>query len=549
MKGEFKAFSGRVAGIDCGRQRRRSRIHRGALEIGVVVFENRCAPVEPVLQHRAFQADLVVPDDLLFELDRHVTPADERDEQGVRPAAPRGAGEGADVGADLVTGDRAGHPRIVVARRLDQTVGRGEERVGEIGGTGGKSGRRESVDDLIARGDVFERGAEAGRKLETVGDVVGAIDEDVVSLGRAGLGVFLAIVGTERSTGDRADRQAGVRRAIRIEHGHARAAKEKRGQLTLVGVKRHARRALFVEVAEACETTKAAAGVVADAEFLAELFTEIILGELQDVKPGAIGVESLEGVEIAITGDAGQREGVVEIMRHDRSQADDGAVDAELRAPVQLGGLEGPGVAAARCEGAALECGAGRLVALVVDDEVCGGRRAGLPPEAGADAEGVLTVEIRTVGNIFDRALAVDVGKRDAGKKLVRGEHRVVGAGGFDLAEIAKARGELTQGAVLRFVLDDRNGADLGAASKQSALRALQHLDPFEVEELNHAAAGTADRDAILENGNAGFLAGIAAVGGDTADIDARIVGRLLLDKKAGHVGGEVIERADAEAI
>ena len=77
LKAEFEAFPGRVAGIDGCRQRRRSGIYSGALEVGVVVMEDRSAPVEAVLEQRAFQADLIVPDDFLFEFDGHVAPADE----------------------------------------------------------------------------------------------------------------------------------------------------------------------------------------------------------------------------------------------------------------------------------------------------------------------------------------------------------------------------------------------------------------------------------------------------------------------------------------
>jgi hypothetical protein len=187
------------------------------------------------------------------------------------------------------------------------------------------------------------------------------------------------------------------------------------------------------------------------------------------------------------------------------------------------------------------------VVGLVVEDQV-GVEPVGRgPAERQAGRAGVGRAQVAAAQHVRDRAVTLLVAAGETYGEGVAERH--VGHALEQAVAVVAQLGAHAPVQRLRvgLVLDDVDRADHRAAPEQGRLRALGHLDALVVEQLDIRAARLGDRHAVLEHRDARLDRGLAAVGGDAAHHEARVVGRLVLDLEAGHEGRQLVEVLHAQ--
>ena len=76
-----------------------------------------------------------------------------------------------------------------------------------------------------------------------------------------------------------------------------------------------------------------------------------------------------------------------------------------------------------------------------------------------------------------------------------------------------------------------------------------RHVKPWSVKSRSMRASRPGDRNAVLVDRDTRFEECIAAIAGNAADVDRRIVRRLILDLQAWREAGEVLELLHAELL
>ena len=295
---------------------------------------------------------------------------------------------------------------------------------------------------------------------------------------------------------------------------------------------------------------------------MAELLAFGDLGEFEEGRGRAVGIEHFGAVELAVAIDRGEGPVVGKRPFGSKVEIVDFAVEAELviaqrrtregRA-AQIGVFKsvvaatrrtGEGREAARNEGrtaiALLVVGADQV------DRQIGCRRV---PQRGAHAELVLRVEflILACGKVFDIAVARAPFEGDAPGQHVR--TGIEEAAEQRLVEIAVTTGDLAREAFARTRGHEADRADRRSGAEQRRLRALDHFDALEVVDRLVRTARSRDIDPVVIERDARPLLRGTRIRGDPADNDAGIVGALLLDVEPGHVARQFVEIGNPEIL
>ncbi len=168
---------------------------------------------------------------------------------------------------------------------------------------------------------------------------------------------------------------------------------------------------------------------------------------------------------------------------------------------------------------------------------------ARLEQQLPANQRATAVVDVAARNHVVKKAVAPHPDAVDAGGDIVGNRP---GRADLDPTQVVIADVDLAAdfGLEARLGGDDRNEAGRSVAAEQSALRSAQHLDPVERAELGQADAGARAIDAVDEDADRAFEAGVVADGADAADTgDARAgLGRGRGDEQRR---GDLVELAD----
>ncbi len=300
---------------------------------------------------------------------------------------------------------------------------------------------------------------------------------------------------------------------------------------------------VVVEEVRAEETAKAAAAIVVQAQFLANLMLALTIAELQHRCLRAGSIEVFVRVVPAQARGAGQRPIIINDEVADAREATDLAADAKLVAAIQRSRPIDVG-RAIHVRQRAAEIGAWRRVAFVVGDDVVVAVAVELDMQAGAHRLGVCTIK-PTAFRIRDVTFMLVVVHRDTCIHV--GTDRCIEVAGKQVAVvIAHLRGETTRGSVVGDIGIERERAAFCRAAEQCSLRATHHFDVRHVVQRDDRAALAADVHAILEYRYARRRIGCGIVDSDAADRQARRIWALHLQLHARHVATKIVQGGDA---
>ena len=131
--------------------------------------------------------------------------------------------------------------------------------------------------------------------------------------------------------------------------------------------------------------------------------------------------------------------------------------------------------------------------------------KGGARRQAGtAGAQRIRTVHAHIVENV-EPAVGLLAGKGNARKHPVVHQGEVGRAARLEAVIVARRYAERAAAVAIRFLRYQAYGAADGVLAEQRALRAAQHLDPFEVEQVEHGALRPADVDVVDIDGDAGL--------------------------------------------
>gem|GEM_PF-3922653 len=165
------------------------------------------------------------------------------------------------------------------------------------------------------------------------------------------------------------------------------------------------------------------------------------------------------------------------------------------------------------------------------------------PFEAGPAGHDVLVVVVLAGGQIGAEAIAVEAGHGGAEREVL-GQRRFAADHQVGLGEAADAAADAQARLVAEapgHVLD--RTAD-GVAPVQRALRASEHLDPLDVEDIQHRALRPVQEHVIDVDADAGLEAGHRILLADAADERGQGVGGAARDLQSG-VGNDLLEEGD----
>ena len=273
------------------------------------------------------------------------------------------------------------------------------------------------------------------------------------------------------------------------------------------------------------------------------------LGEFEEGRGAAVGVEHFGAVELAVAVDRGEAPVGVELVVDGEVDVVNLTVEAELviaqrrcarRIAAEVGVAEGIGRPARRAgEGreAARDERRSAIALLVIGaDEVDRQILGRAPAQRGAQAELVLCVEFFLLigGKVLNIAIARAPFARQAEGQRVAAD--IDEAAQQGLVEVAIAAAHFSREAFTRAGRDDADRTHGAGGAEQGRLRALDHFDAFQIVDRLIAAARARDIDAVVIERDARALLGRAAIRGDAANHDAGVVGALLLNQQAGDV-------------
>ncbi len=278
--------------------------------------------------------------------------------------------------------------------------------------------------------------------------------------------------------------------------------------------------------------------IVGEAEFLAELLALETLARFEQVEVGTVGVELVTALHLPPRAGGGDRPRIVYLMAEYSRESRDRSCDAQCGASREIGRRVGIRVGDggqsrygyALCR---LEIDARRVVVLIVENQIPGSLGRGLPAEAGAESDGVLSLKIGAVCEVFHVAVVLARVNRDTEKERVGDERTVDVTIRRDGVEIAETQRERAGAFVGRPVARKGQRARLHPLAKLRGLRPLEHLHVVQIEKSDIGAVAVAQQDPVLKYRHARLHPGIAGVGGDATKIEADLIGRLSRDEQS----------------